>query len=184
MTARRVMQPANLAGRSISCGFGRLPRLAAVGLLCGTLLALQPARAQTLEPCAAIAETAQRMACYDAVARRFRPQAADERRGFASGLQRILADRDVDLEIYALEREPRQWQSADDFKKYPRIVFIGPIDRPLVRRAITDWQILLRARDMGFASVEFADREREVRWLFDVSGEQLPSCDISSSICL
>ena len=160
--------------------FGRHAGLAA-GLVWGA--ASQLANAQTIEQCAAMPETARRMECYDAVARRFRPQAADERRGYASGLQRILAYRGVDFEVYALERELSQWRSVDDLKKYPRIIFVGPVDRSLVHDAIADWKIFASARDMGFASVEFTDRDRRVRWLFDLSGEQLPQCDISNSIC-
>jgi len=104
------------------------------------------------------------------------------RAGLAISFQRTYLSNGFDMSVMAQEKPIAA--GGDAFKQWPRLVFFGWQGQSLVYTAVTDGNVLAQAKAAGFKGVEFFDKGRNGRWFFDVSGPDLPRCDVMKRLCL
>lgn len=150
--------------------------------------ATMPAIAQGYEDCRSIADGEARLACYDAAAKPKEAPAAPPvvasaitRRGYTQQIERIFLGAGVDISVFPMETAGDR--RNEQFTKYPRLILFGYINKPFVYKAITEWKLLENAKQVGFRAIEFADKGPDGRWFFDISGAQLPNCDVNKRLC-
>jgi hypothetical protein len=89
------------------------------------------------------------------------------------------------MSIFAAERpDPRMTEDPLAQYPHPRLIFFGFLNQPFVYKAITEMGVLATAKALGFNGVEFTDRGDEGRWFFDISGQQIPKCDVHKRLCV
>lgn len=101
------------------------------------------------------------------------------RAALADQLQRIFLSSGIDMSVHAVEKKT----GSLNFNKYPTLWLFGPINRPLVYKAVAEWQFPKKAKDVGFAGLDFIDKGDGARWTFDLSKDSLPNCDIQGHLC-
>ncbi len=100
---------------------------------------------------------------------------------YAERLRRVFLANGVSTNVFALEK--RAGTSFDPLGRYPRLVFLGYLNDSSVYQAVTAGKVLEGAKEIGFAGVEFASKGRAAFWRYDLTGQTLPSCDITQRLC-
>jgi hypothetical protein len=99
-----------------------------------------------------------------------------ERQIYAQGLEKILVSNGISASVLVYE---------NGLGQTPMLMFVGPFTSSFVQRALTAGAVLERARNLGFKSVEFFDREPGGHYQFELSKTgPLPRCAINTRLCL
>jgi hypothetical protein len=99
-----------------------------------------------------------------------------ERRVYAQGLEKILVSNGIDVSVVVYEGK---------VGPSPTLMFFGHFTKEFVARALTNGAVLLRAKELGFTSVDFFDRGPEGHYQFVLSkSAPLPKCAAYQRLCL
>jgi hypothetical protein len=109
----------------------------------------------------------------------------DARAAYARRLDQAFVANGLDVSVTSQEAA---WARTEDwlYAKWPRLMFWGYFSRPFIYQLLSEAKnVLPVARTAGFAAVQF-DRKHmpENKWIFDLTGPELPICDITNEICL
>lgn len=64
------------------------------------------------------------------------------------------------------------------------LIIFGPLSKARVYQSITRLDVLAKAKEAGFKTVDFIDRGNDGRWTYDLTGPSIPKCDIRNRLCL
>jgi hypothetical protein len=104
-------------------------------------------------------------------------RARSDRLVYARGLERIMVSNGM----------PASVRVHEDGKAgpTPALMFHGQFSDTFVRRAVSEGEVLERARALGFRSVEFIDRGPGGNYVFELSKSgPLPKCAAHNRLCL
>jgi hypothetical protein len=100
----------------------------------------------------------------------------NERRVYAQGLEKILVANGVKMSVVVYE---------GPVEPTPSLMFHGYFSKDFVSRALTNGAVLVRAKELGFKSVDFFDRGPDGHYQFVLSkSAPLPKCAAYQRLCL
>ena len=100
---------------------------------------------------------------------------------YGEQLRRFLLANGVSVQVMWPERPGA---ALDPYQKaFPRLILFGRLTDSLAFQILTEGDVLANAKAAGFAMVEIAIPGRGSRW-YDLTGADLPTCDIHKRLCL
>jgi hypothetical protein len=149
------------------------------------------------QDCRAISDEKERLTCYDSAAKTeltptptppaefVAPATAPYRAAWADRLQKSFLKQGRDMTVLALEtKQPSDANMSPKETKLPRLAFFGCFGRPLVYRLMTEAPIMANAKKIGFRMIDLFDKCGDGHWFYDLSGPNLPKCDVHNRLCL